>query len=66
MTRTVYEAARQARIEVAGETVRDLLAKYDITERNRSRQLIRERFSQEDLDAYTLALDVLTGEGALG
>lgn len=66
MTRTVYEAARQARIEVAGETVRDLLAKYAITERNRSRQLIRERFSQEDLDAYTLALDVLTGEGALG
>lgn len=66
MTRTVYEAARRARIEVAGETVRDLLAKYDITERNRSRQLIRDRFSQEDLDAYTLALDVLTGEGALG
>lgn len=66
MTRTVYEAARQARIEVAGETVRDLLAKYDITERNLSRQLIRERFSQEDLDAYMLALDVLTGEGALG
>jgi len=53
-------------VAVAIDTVRGLFAKYGITSQAGASRLIRERFTQEDLDAYTAARDVLDGTGVLG
>lgn len=55
-----------AKAQSAMQVVTDLFAKYGIdTTVPNIRQVIRARFTQEDLDRYMAALAVLDGEGAI-
>lgn len=45
--------------------IKDLFAKYGITTRDTAHEIIRERFTQDDLDAYYAAKDALMGQGAI-
>lgn len=55
-----------AKAQSAMQVVTDLFAKYGIdTTVPNIRQVIRARFTQEDLDSYMAALAVLDGEGAI-
>jgi hypothetical protein len=47
-------------------TVQVLFAKYGITDPAQAKRLVRELFTQEDLDAYKAAMEVLDGSGVIG
>ena len=63
---TAYESGRAARVHAARTVVKNLFTKYGIENPNGASQLIREGFTQEDLDAFKAALEVLNGEGVIG
>ncbi|MGC5584137.1 hypothetical protein [Ornithinimicrobium sp. W1665] len=50
----------------AARTIRDLFARHGISDRDQAKRLVRERFTQDELDAYKEALEVLDGMGVIG
>jgi hypothetical protein len=50
----------------AALTIKRLFNDYGITDQDQAKRLVRERFSQADLDTYKAAMEVLDGSGALG
>lgn len=66
MTELDYETERAERIAGAAQIIRDLFSKYEITDQSTAKRLIRETFSQEDLELYHAAKNFLMGEGAIG
>lgn len=51
--------------ETATVVVAGLFRKYGITDPTQASRLVRERFTQHDLDTYKAARDYLDGMGAL-
>lgn len=50
----------------AADLIIRLFIKYKIDDPRQAKRLVRERFTQEDLDAYRAARDLLDGTGAIG
>lgn len=56
----------QAVVDLALATVRDLYAAHEITDPSQAKRLVRERFTQAEMNRYRLARTVLDGMGAIG
>lgn len=57
---------RQSAIDLAMATVKDLYARHEITDPNQAKRLAREKFTNEELERYKLARDLLMSLGAIG
>jgi hypothetical protein len=62
--REVYR--RVVKIPAARQVITELFRKYLIDDPNQARRLVRERFSEDDRQAYVAALKVLMANGELG
>lgn len=60
------EPSLDALLARARKVIEGLLAKYDINDPRTAHIYVRERFTQDDLNAYQDALTVLYEQGALG
>lgn len=56
---------RQTVINLAFGTVKDLMARYQITDPNQAKRIARETFTQDDYNRYQQACAVLDGMGAI-
>jgi hypothetical protein len=54
------------KIPAARQVITELFRKYLIDDPNQARRLVRERFSEDDRQAYVAALKVLMANGELG
>lgn len=50
----------------AADVIKEIFARHRITDPNQARRILRENATQDELDRYRAAIEVLDGMGVLG